>query len=119
MCERGLTPSNLLSRPFIDLVKYFEDTYYQIIFKRILFNVQIQYNLQPKKYNDHGTGYNRDDLYRYEGQIYSKEYIHNFLQLNCDFLLYNRLQNRIQLIMGNNQILPQDNIRPTLYPLYY
>ena len=66
MCERGLTHSNLFSRLFITLGKYFKDTYYQIVFKRILFNVQIQYNLQPKKYNDHGTGYNRDDLYLYE-----------------------------------------------------
>ena len=33
--------------------------------------------------------------------------------MNCDFLMHNRLK-RIQLILGNNQISQNDNIRPRL-----
>ena len=59
------------------------------------------------------------DMLDTEGQTYSIEYIQNILQLNCDFLLYNRLKKRIQLVMGNSQILPQDNIRTRLPFILY
>ena len=53
------------------------------------------------------------------GHIFTIEYIKNNLQLNCDFLMYNRLNKRIQLILGNNQISQNDNIRPRLPFILY
>ena len=47
-----------------------------------------------------------------EGHILPLEYIRNTLQLKCDFLLHNRLKNRIQTILGKSQISIQDNIKP-------
>ena len=55
----------------------------------------------------------------YTEHIFTIEYIKNNLQLNCDFLMYNRLKIRIQLILGNNQISQNDNIRPRLPFILY
>ena len=54
------------------------------------------------------------DIFDSEGQIFTLEHIHNNLGLRCDFLFYNRLKIRIKNLVGNNQISPQDNIRPRL-----
>ena len=59
------------------------------------------------------------DMIDAEGHINPIEYIKNNLEMNCDFLMYNRLKIRIQLILGNNQISQDDNIRPRLPFILY
>ena len=49
-----------------------------------------------------------------EGQLFTLEHIQTNLGLRCDFLFYNRLKIRIKGLIGNNQILSNDNIRPRL-----
>ena len=51
--------------------------------------------------------------------MFSIEYMQNNLQLKCYFLYHNRLIKRIQLIMSNNHISIQDNIRPRLPFILY
>ena len=58
------------------------------------------------------------DMLDTEGHIYSLEYFKNILHLTCDFLTYNRLK-KIQITIGNNQISPQDNLRPRLPFILY
>ena len=67
---------------------------------------------------DRGILTNGDIKYA-EGHIFTIEYIKNDLQLNCDFLMYNRLKKRVQLILGNNQISQNDYIRPRLPFILY
>ena len=49
------------------------------------------------------------DLFDAEGQMYSIEYTQTILELKCDFLLYNKLKKKIQMIIGNNHISIYDN----------
>ena len=59
------------------------------------------------------------DLLDDNGEILSIDHIHNIMHLNCNFLLYNRIRKKIQLLIGNSQILESNNIRPRLpYILY-
>ena len=59
------------------------------------------------------------DMIDEEGHIFSHEYLREILNLNCDFLFYNRLKKRIQLNIGGNQILAGDNLRPRLPCILY
>ena len=54
------------------------------------------------------------DIIDSERQIFALEHIQNNLGLRYDFLFYNRLKIRVNNLVGNNQISPQDNIRPRL-----
>ena len=59
------------------------------------------------------------DLLDNDGLIVSLDYINNNLQLNCNFLFYDRLKKKIKLLLGNSQILEHNNLRPRLpYILY-
>ena len=59
------------------------------------------------------------DLIDADGDIFTMEYIRGGLGLRCDFLLYNRWKLRIQRILGDNRISPEDNIRPRLPFILY
>ena len=59
------------------------------------------------------------DLIDTNGEFFTIEYLDNHLQLNCDFLLYNRLKKRIGTIIGNNRISQFDNIHPRLPFILY
>ena len=59
------------------------------------------------------------DLLDNNGHVVSLDHIHNTIQLNCNFLLYNRLIKRTHLLLGNSQILDHNTVRPRLpYILY-
>ena len=59
------------------------------------------------------------DLLDNNGEILSLDHIHNIMSLNCNFLLYNRIRKKIQLLIGNSQIFENNIIRPRLpYILY-
>ena len=51
--------------------------------------------------------------------MYLIGYIHNVLDLKCDFLLYNKFKRKISIIIGNKCILIFDNIQPRLPFILY
>ena len=88
-----------------------------------VFSIPIWYNTKVvteklQRWVDKGI-MNIGDLLDTDGKIFTLEHLRNNLQLNCDFLMYNRLRIRIQTLIGNNIIQPHDNMRPRLPFILY
>ena len=59
------------------------------------------------------------DLLDDNGEIVSIDHIQSIMHLNCNFLLFNRIRKKIQLIIGNSQIVESNNLTRRLpYILY-